>query len=192
MKANEKEINIEELLRLVREGDQAAFPALLAAYEPLVRAEVARYTTEVDACDVEDFRQTALVAFSNAALNFDLSQCGVEFGLFAKICICNALASYLRKWKNRKRLLNSAEPLDESDNGANDPVTPVLEEEAFRALCALIRKLLSPFENRVWWLYVSGCPAKEIGRVLGKDTHSIENAIYRIRKKLSKELGEWR
>ena len=188
MKANEKEISKEELLRLVREGDQAAFSALLASYEPLVRAEVARYTTEVDACDVEDFRQVALLAFFNAALNFDLSQCGVEFGLYAKICISNALASCLRTWKNRKRHLNNSEPLDESDNGENNPVGILVQEEDFRALCARIRKQLSPFENRVWWRYLSGRSAKEIGRILGKETHSIENAIYRIRKKLRAAL----
>ena len=188
MKANETDIGA--LLRLIREGDQQAFSALLAAYEPLVRAEVARYTVGVDVFYAEDFRQVALLALYRAALNFDLSQCEVEFGLYAKICITNALASQLRHMRRHRELLVEDELLGEGDGGEEDPARRLMEEEALAALHARIRLLLSPFENRVWNLYTAGLSAGEIARVVGKDTHSIENAVYRIRRKLRVALGE--
>ncbi len=190
MKANEKETDIGALLRLIREGDQKAFSALLTAYEPLVCAEVARHTMGVDAFLVEDFRQVALLALYRAALNFDLTQCEVEFGLYAKICISNALASQLRALIRNTEVSVEDELLGEGDGGEEDPARRLMEEEALQALHARIRKLLSTFENRVWNLYMAGLSAKEIGRAVGKDTHSIENAVYRIRRKLREALGE--
>lgn len=180
----------EQLLRLVRGGDQQAFSALLALYEPLVRAQVTRYTAGVEPFDVEDFRQVALLALYRAALNFDLTQGEVEFGLYAKICIANALASQLRVLRRHTTEVTSADEQEGAgDNGEGDPARRVMEEEAAQLLHARIRTLLSPFENRVWNLYTAGLSAKEIGRMLQKEPHSIENAVYRIRRKLRLALS---
>jgi RNA polymerase sporulation-specific sigma factor len=189
MKANHNSAQIENLLELVRGGGQKAFTDLLEMYEPLVRAEVSRYTSGLDAFDVDDFRQVALLALYRASLSFDLSQSEVEFGLYAKICIHNALASFVEAWiRNSNELSVPDEWLGEGDHGEGDPARRLMEEEAVQLLLARIRKVLSPFENRVWNLYMAGFSAKEIGRVLGKEPHSIENAVYRIRQKLRAEL----
>ena len=191
MKANHHSAQIEALLTLVRNGEQQAFVDLLEMYEPLVRAEVSRYTNGLDAFDVDDFRQVALLALYRASLSFDLSQNEVEFGLYAKICMTNALSSYQRAWQRQHGNTVVSVPdegLLEGDQGEGDPARRLMEEEAVQLLLARIRKVLSPFENRVWNLYMAGLSAKEIGRVLGKEPHSIENAVYRIRQKLRAEL----
>ena len=188
MKANEKATNLEELLRRIRVGEQEAFSALLSVYEPLIRAEVARYSTDFEAY-ADDFRQEAWLALYRAALNFDLSQCEVEFGLFAKICIANALASLLR-WLRRKNETSVPEVKLSDADGDSDPSRFVIEQEDLEALHARIRKLLSPFENRVWSLCAAGFSAGRISHILGKELHSIENAIYRVRQKLRRELWQ--
>ena len=192
MKANHNSAQIEALLRLVRKGDQQAFSDLLALYEPLVRAEVSRHTSGLEVFDVDDFRQVALLALYRASLNFDLSQSEVEFGLYAKICIGNALSSFLRAWirNNNNELSVPDEWLGEGDQGEGDPARRLMEEEAVQLLLARIRRVLSPFENRVWNLYMAGLSAKKIGRMLDKEPHAIENAVYRIRRKLRSELGQ--
>ena len=190
MKANRNYAKIEDLLKRVREGEQKAFADLLDMYEPLVRAEVSHYTSGLDAFDVDDFRQVALLAFYRASLSFDLSQSEVEFGLYAKICIANALASYLRAWvQGKKEVSVPDEWLGEGDQGEGDPARRLMEEEALQLLLTRIRKVLSPLENRVWNLLMAGFPVREIGRRLGKEPHSIENAVYRIRRKLRVELA---
>jgi RNA polymerase sporulation-specific sigma factor len=190
MKANEKEFDIEKTLELVRMGDQQAFSALLTAYEPLLRAEVSRAMEGVDRSEADDFRQIALLALYRAALNFDLSQNEIEFGLYAKICIRNALATQRRLVLNRNLHLTGEEMPFEGDEGVGDPAQILIEDEAFQALLARIRCLLSAYENRVWNLYMAGLSAKYIARAVGKDVHSIENAVYRIRRKLRLALGK--
>ena len=54
MKANTNSDQTEVLLRLIRKGEQQAFTDLLKLYEPLVRAEVAHYTSGLDAGDGGD------------------------------------------------------------------------------------------------------------------------------------------
>ena len=184
---DEKREQLHSCIQAVRGGDQAAFSALLASYEPLVGAEVTRYATGLGEQDVQDLRQCALLALYRAALNFDLSQCEVEFGLYAKICITNALLSHLRVIRRYRTELSSGDVVY-ADEVGEDPAARVMQEEAAAALYARVRSLLSPYENRVWSLYMAGRPVGEIARHLQKDTHSIENAVYRIRKKLRAAL----
>ena len=171
----------------VRAGDQAAFSALLSDYEPLIGAEISRRSVGLGEQDVEDLRQCALLALYRAALNFDLAQCEVEFGLYAKICITNALVSQLRVISRYRTEVSVADAQDANEVG-EDPAARVMQEEAAAALYARVRSLLSSYENRVWALYMAGRPVGEIARYLQKDTHSIENAVYRIRKKLRAAL----
>ncbi len=189
MKTEKKHQTTEELITLVRAGEQAAFGQLLEGYEPLVRAEVARHAAGLGREDTEDLRQVALLALYRAAMGFDLSQREVEFGLYAKICISNALVSQLRVLRRHTAEL----PLtDHLGTALEDPAVRVLEEEAAALLLARIRAVLSPYEHRVWTLYTAGYRSGEIARQLGKDPHSVENAVYRIRQKLRRALGDCR
>ena len=179
----------EEWILAVRAGDQAAFDRLLSAYEPLIGAEVARHLGGLSPEDAKDLRQVATVAFYRAALGYDLSQNEVEFGLYAKICIANALSSQLRVMHRHMAEISVPHEVQSESAFFEDPARRVMEEEAAEALYARIRSLLSPFENRVWSLYVSGRRSGEIARLLRKEPHSIENAVYRIRRKLRAALG---
>ncbi|MBQ8339161.1 MAG: sigma-70 family RNA polymerase sigma factor [Clostridia bacterium] len=188
MNANENRAKQENLIRRVREGEQQAFGELLTAYEPLVGAEVARAAAGVSPADVEDLRQVALLALYRAAMGYDLSQTEVEFGLYAKICIGNALSSQLRLV--RRRTAEISLPAEYFVDGGEDPASRIMEEEAAALLHARIRGVLSPYENRVWSLYTTGLRSGEIARLLHKEPHSVENAVYRIRQKLRKALGD--
>ena len=176
-------------IQRIREGDQDAFSELLGEYTPLVAAEVSRRGSGLVEQDVEDLRQIAVVALYRASLSYDLAQSEVEFGLYAKICISNALVSHYRMLLRRVPEI-SLESVSLAEESAEDPASRIMEEEALAALYARIRSLLSGYENRVWGLFVSGRSAKEIAKLLNKDTHSVENAVYRIRQKLRAALGE--
>lgn len=183
--------DIRALVLAVRDGDQAAFDSLLDQYKPLINASVAKFSSdEAFALYHEDLRQEAALVFYNSILAYDLEQNEVEFGLFAKICIHNALVSVLRSLKRR-----SEEPIAQipetllTVQDFEDPSSRMLERERLKSLYAVIRKNLSNFEYEVWQLYMSGRSAKEIAKRLQTDEKSISNAIYRIRKKLRSVLG---
>ena len=128
--------------------------------------------------------------FYNSILAYDLDQNEVEFGLFAKICIYNALVSVLRSLKRR-----TAEPLADipecllTVQESDDPSSRMLERERLESLYAVIRKNLSDLEYEVWQYYMSGKSAADIAKQLETDVKSVNNAIYRIRKKLRSRLG---
>ena len=185
---NEKQSNrdVRKLILAVRGGDQSAFDALLDQYRPLIDASVARFSSDESfSLYCEDLKQEASVVFYNSILAYDLEQNEVEFGLFAKICIYNALVSFLRALKRR-----SAEPVAEIPQNLitvqdfEDPSARMLEQERLKSLYAVIRKNLSELEYKVWQLYISGRSAAEIAALLSTDEKSVNNAIYRIRKKL--------
>ena len=177
---------VRALVEQVRKGNQQAFSELLETYRPLIEALVTRFFVEGNPdLQRDDLRQEATLFFYNSILTYDTEQSEVEFGLYAKICIYHGLISHVRLQKK-----HTAEQLTESMSDTNfvhessDPVIGVLEQERERALYSIIRQNLSDFEYRVWQYYMSGKTAREIGGLIGKDERSVNNAIYRIRKKL--------
>ena len=178
--------DVRALILAVRSGDQDAFASLLRQYKPLIDTSVARFSSDEEfVLYREDLKQEAALVFYNSILAYDLEQTEVEFGLFAKICIQNALVSVLRSLKRR-----SAEQLTElpesllSVQDFEDPSSRTLERERLESLYAVIRKNLSDFEYSVWQLYMSGRSTAEIAAQVRTDQKSVSNAIYRIRKKL--------
>jgi RNA polymerase sigma factor (sigma-70 family) len=191
MNSKKSKNEINELILAVRNEDQKAFVSLLQQYSPLIEASVNMFCTdELSTIDKDDFRQEATIAFYSAVLKYNLEQSDVEFGLFAKICVCNALISQIRI---AKRI--SIEVSELSDNVVSeelheDPSSRILEEERLRFLFKIIRNTLSKYEYKVWKLYLSGCSTAEIAKKLDTDSKSISNAIYRIRVKLKESLNK--
>ncbi len=179
-----------DLLRLAQAGDQTAFEALFECYMPLVEAMTARFCApSCSAQDREDLRQEAMIALGGAVTHYRESSGAASFGTFAKICIRHRLISYLRTSQKHLEVL----PLEEHEDFVaevtqGDPAEHLVEEEAYLELYRNVRKTLSEYENRVWWLYLSGMTAKEVAHLLGSDEKSIQNAIYRIRKKLRQTI----
>lgn len=176
----------KELILKVRNNDQNAFVTLLEKYSPLIDSSVNRFSNDESfALYREDLYQEASLVFYNSILAYDLEQTEVEFGLFAKICIYNALVSQLRVLKKRHE-----EPLEKipenlfAPQDAEDPAFRILEQERLKKLYSVIRKNLSDFEYTVWQLYVSGRSCADIASLLSLNEKSVNNAIYRIRKKL--------
>ena len=58
-------------------------------------------------------------------------------------------------------------------------------------MVAYAKENLSRFEYVIFELYFSGLRAKEISKKLEKSEKSINNAIYRMKEKLSRMAGIW-
>ena len=185
----------EELLLLInraKDGDSDAFAKLKKRYTPLLESQSVKHISpDMMPQDIDDLRQEAFVIFCNAICNFDVNNGGVEFGLYAKICIENGLASFVRSYIRRKNKatlpLESAENL--SDVNSEDFLQEIIDKEHTEELILSIKKSLSDYENRVWWMYVSGLSVSEIAKSIGGvEPKSVSNAVYRIRKKLRKVI----
>lgn len=185
-KSIKNNMEINKLIDLVVSGDSDAFTELVELYNPLLKKLLNSYTTEeMSKEDVEDLSQEELIAFYRAVINFDKEQSDVEFGLYAKICITNSMISYKRaaSKKSKEALIG-----DDEMNSITDPEGEVSKffelRESERELGEQIEKTLSAYENDVWSYYVNGYSTKEIAIKLNSNEKSIDNAIFRIRKKL--------
>ena len=189
-KQNRSTLGREETVALLisaRDGSQDALNELKRIYAPLIEASILKHSVaDMSKQDLVDLREEANVIFCNAVCNYDNTVEGVEFGLYAKICIENGLISYIRSYFRRKK--KTVLPLDSVSLSSGDTVNflqSIVDEENAADLVRLIRSQLSDYENRVWWLYVSGMSASSIASTLSDtDAKSVSNAIYRIRKKL--------
>ena len=174
-----------DLINDARMGNESAFESLLEVYEPLIDAMSRSFAnTAEDADCYEDLRQEACIALYRAVQTYDVAQAEVSFGLYAKMCVRNRLISYTRKLRRREPIL----PLEERIKAQEDVIQGVVAEEAYMELYRRIESVLSPYESHVWWLYLSGQTTGAIAASLCKDERSVQNAIYRIRKKLRASL----
>ena len=190
MDSSKEKTDVSALIKAVREGNQAAFEQILLQYKPLIDSAIARFTKdELSRSHEDDLRQEATIVFYNAILNYDLESDGIEFGLYAKICVTNAIISELRHLQKIKSEQFSSEIEDSISEIEDEPSERVIERESLHRIDSLIRSALSGFEYHVWCLYTSGKTAAEIAVETGRSKKSIENAVYRIRKKLRETLA---
>lgn len=176
-----------ELIVRAQQSDEESFEALLSDYAPLIESMTAQFSAPWHTVqDREDIRQEAVLGFYSALMHYDTTQKEVVFGYYAKECIRNRLISYLRSIKKHEKifLLEDEGLADEVEDAEQDPATDLVQKETYAALYQRVCNTLSPYENRVWWMYLSGRTAEEIAKRVGRDTRSVQNAVYRIRKKL--------
>ena len=178
------------LIRSYKDGDESALDCLAHIYSPLIDSMVNRCFDGLSPYyEKEDVRQYALIAFSKAALTYNSDRDKVTFGLYAKVCIGNALISKLRfARKHHVEVLPIEGIFDMAD--PDDISEDIIDRENVGKLHELIKITLSEFENKVFRLYAGGYSSSEIADRLGKTEKSVDNAIFRARKKLKSVLNE--
>ena len=185
---NREELAI--LLADIRAGRDAAFTRLLEKYDALLRARVAAFGGSTH--EMQDAYQEACLALYRAALHY-YAQEEVTFGLYAKICVDNALKTKCKQDGRRSRLGSDASPLDfvpfEDGRFLTRFFDRMIEEENLNELLSLIHSELSPYERRVFELYINNVTPAEIAKQLGRGEKSVKNAISRLLRKLRKKLG---
>jgi len=185
--------NVTDLIIRARGGEEGAFAALKDIYRPLIESSARRFIVDtMSDQDAEDLWQEALVHFCNSVCSYNCETGGVEFGLYAKICIENGLVSFIRLYNRQNRLRavsldDGGEPVIDREG---DVLESIVESERAAVLVRQIKRHLSRFENEVWWRYVSGMSVSAIAEAVKTDRRSVSNAIYRIRRKLKNALEE--
>ncbi len=186
------------LVRIREENDSDAFEVLCVRYDNLLNSMVRRFApslgireggvSEVLEIGVEELRQDAAMALYRAAQTYVPEEDGkggdVSFGLYAKICIRNAMISQVRRYRRRMKQAEKRGDGRERENILRPVETEALAEEALRQ----IGEKLSPYERRILPLYMEGKPPRQIAKTLGRTEKSVSNGIYRIKAKLRELL----
>ena len=174
----------KELIISARSGSGTAFAELTDMYSPLIETMTDKYVRSIGggAADRDDIRQEASVAFYKAVMSFDLGQNEVSFGLYAKICIRNRLISILRSLKSKGKVVHERE----------GEKAPRLWQASFdrEELESLSRQLLSRREREIFLMYADGKSYLDIAQTLGINEKSVDNALFRAKKKLRSYYSE--
>ena len=183
-KAARQDPQLAGKLSAARGGDESALVELIRDYSPLLNSVVAAYGGGLPRADLEEIEQEALLAFYAAVKSYDPLYGSVTFGLYAKLCVRNRVINAVSSVRP------APEPLpDETGAYSPSPLSEYLARESLDELRERIRSCLSAFENTVFWQFYAGVPVSTIAAGAGRSKRSIENALYRIRTKLRRELS---
>lgn len=185
------------------EDDTLALEYLIEKYKKIVRMKARGYY--ILGGDSEDIMQEGMIGLYKAIRDFDESK-QVNFYSFAVLCITRQIHTAIKSANRQKHIpLNSSLSLDRAvyeenedltyiDTFANSDITNpenlIISSENKTALEKHIGESLSALEKRVLFLYLRGKSYCEIAAIIHKDEKSIDNALQRIKKKVTKILAQ--
>ncbi|MCL2628025.1 MAG: sigma-70 family RNA polymerase sigma factor [Oscillospiraceae bacterium] len=184
-----------ELAVKAANGDQAAEEILVSEYARLVRACARPYF--LAGGDSEDLIQEGMLGLLSAIRTFNPEK-GAKFSTYAEFCIRRRMYSAIKSASGSKHTplnsyisLETTEPHENSTKNVSFLRAPedfVIAREQIINLEKLLYGALSRFETDVLKLFLVGMSYKDMATKLCKSDKSIDNAVQRIRKKLSQIL----
>jgi RNA polymerase sporulation-specific sigma factor len=193
------------LIALAKQGNAGAYDRIVRRYHGFVRLKASSYF--LAGGDSDDLIQEGLVGLFKAVRDYR-SDRESSFRNFAELCITRQIITAVKTSTRNKHVpLNqyisfSSTPagagqdteatLDELLPGSpvHDPVNQVISSEELRALVGCISTTLSELESNVLALYLDGHSYEEVGRRLGCDCKTVDNALQRVKRKVSQHLNE--
>lgn len=179
-----------QLCVLSNAGDKASADILTRRYGRLVRSIARLYY--LTGGDSEDLVQEGMLGFLSAVKDYTPEK--GEFEAFAATCVRRKIISAVRHDStNKQKPLNLSISIDElSENQSelvNSPSNPeelYIDREERENLVSALSNCLSGTERSILSLYLQGLSYSEMAAQLSCSTKSIENAVYRIRRKVTK------
>ncbi len=181
---NEKTDNA--LLDKIKNGSASSLDELIRKYRSSVEAIAVKYINSP--LELDDLVQEGMIGLL-AAINSYNADKGAKFVTYASRCINNSIQTAIKKQSRLKdipqsSLISLEEEILEKRVGLSAE-DEYLAKESVSTLTNVLDEELSSFENEVLRLYMTGCSYSEIADKLDKNNKAIDNAIQRIRKKLS-------
>lgn len=179
----------EELIEIMRTGDEYVEEYLLNKYKPLVRKK-ARAMYLIGG-ETDDLIQEGMLGLFKAVRDYRREK-DASFVTFATLCIERQLYNAIQSSNRKKHTpLNSYISLSDEEfdmelrqfSGQN-PEAIIIDQENTAGIQQKIRGSLSGFENQVLKMYLDGADYIGIAEELKKPSKSIDNALQRIRAKV--------
>jgi len=190
----------EEVVLLGRSGDKVALEHIMSEYKYIVRQKAKDYF--IVGADRDDIVQEGMIGLFKAIRDFDNTKLS-SFKTFAQICIKRQIITAIKSATRQKHQpLNSYVSLSKAvfdddttersilDTIAGsenlDPEYKIVENESFVITKNKIDEILSEFEIMVLQMYIDGKSYRDISIQLNRSPKSIDNALQRVKRKISK------
>ncbi len=192
----------EELITLLRDGDTSINDYLINKYKNLVRSRARNMY--ILGADKDDLLQEGMIGLFKAIRDYDFGR-DASFLTFAELCVnrqmYNAVQAAQRKkhsFLNTYISLNQDLPdsseasaeqqlIDHLESPNPNPEDLLIDRENLAQLQSYLNEALSPFEQDVLGLHLTGLDYVSIAKVLGKSEKSTDNALQRIKTKIRKK-----
>jgi RNA polymerase sporulation-specific sigma factor len=184
-------------------SDPLAQKFLLTKYRYLVHNKAKNFF--LIGAEKEDVVQEGMIGLFKAIRDFKPEK-NASFKAFADLCVNRQIITAVKNSTRQKQIpLNTYvsinKPIYAEDSEVTlldvlagiDVVNPeemVMDQEEFKLLEAEMNKILSDLEWQVLRCYLDGKSYQEISKDLGRHSKSIDNALTRVKRKLSKFKSE--
>lgn len=174
----------EELITKIRQNDDDAFETLFLRYLPRIKYLISKNNSGNN--EVDDLLQDATISFYYAVQMFDFSSSA--FPTFLSLCIERTLKSTIKKASAKKRIPNSM--LVYLDDIKNQMKVSSAEDDFFDRDETAAKKhniisKLSDLELNVLKSFLKTGSYELTASELSLTRKSVDNALYRIRRKLN-------
>ena len=192
----------EEIVALAQSDDDEALTYLLDKYKNFVRSKARSYF--LIGADHEDIVQEGMIGLFKAIRDYKPTRLS-SFRAFAELCVKRQIITAIKTATRQKHFpLNSYvslnKPLydEESDRTLLDviegrvtnPEDLFISQEELERIQNEISTTLSPLEQQVLAAFLNGKSYQEIAEMLDRHVKSIDNALQRVKRKLTKILEE--
>jgi len=185
----------------IRNGDSLELDNLIQKYQNFVYKKSTPYF--LAGAEKEDIVQEGMIGLYKAIKSYDLDK-DITFKYFADLCIKRQIITAIKTYSRQKHSplntylsLNKTSDDDEDDREiiekldieiVPDPLEEITIKETYKRIEDKMSKLLSPFEQQVYYSYLSGYSYAQIANNLGSHSKAVDNAIQRIKKKIDKHI----
>jgi len=172
------------LLWEIRAGSEQAFARLAERYDPVLRRLVDPWS--YSSVDRDDLYQEALLGLLTATQTFR-EDGGASFSTYVRTCARHRVISAVRRsrWREEVSLPDDEDASGGLPAGQAGPEQTVLERDEEQRLFRQLKERLTPLEYEVLCEHLAGYSYKEIAARLHVPCKSVDNALQRIRRKLS-------
>lgn len=192
------DLSDEALQSLAVSGNSEAEDLLIRRYARVVKALARPFF--LAGADSEDLIQEGMLGLISALRGYDPAA-GASFKTYSQLCIRRKLISAVRSASYSKNVslddcLSLESPLfDESQPDMayglriDSPPRPeelVIDKENTQTLFQRVFDALSKYEQQVLRCYLSGMSYREIAEMTEKPEKAVDNAVQRIRRKVSR------
>ena len=202
---NYEDFTDENLVEQILSGDSGAMDYLMNKYKNMVRSRAR--TLFLVGADKEDLIQEGMIGLYKAIRDYNVTK-QVSFQNFAELCITRQMYSAIKGSNTKKNQplnnyisIDSMEVSEDRENpieqllGINfeknkNPEQLVIDKESADVLEYTLVGHLSEMEKQVLTFYMKDMNYSQIAAALGKEPKAVDNALQRIKKKLTQVLME--
>ena len=192
----------EELVASAKAGDPDAFRRIWTRYRQFVRLKANSYF--LAGGDGDDLIQEGNIGLYKAIRDYEYGR-STTFRSFAELCVTRQIITAIKTASRQKHVpLNTYVSFSHSPSSADfdnrtladiipsgrtsDPVQQVISSEECSSLTDCLLRLLSPLESQVFKYYLEGNSYEAIAAEIGHDTKTVDNALQRIKRKVTLHL----